>query len=242
VRWRPVLAVAACTLAAVLLGLAVQALWRDRSPGATRIDSPDSAAAPIALRVLELEVTHLTTRGGKTFSAVLGDQSFETRRGDSVTVKARLSRPAYAYLIAFRPDGADEVCFPEKENEAPPVTDRPRYPWGNQAVSYGLDEGEGLHVFALVVSSRPLPSYTEWRSQCGAMPWKKGLQTPPGVVWWVHDDEAEALTADPAGQRAKGREVAGKAPVVQLTEWLRHAPGIEDATAVGFAVLEAAKK
>jgi hypothetical protein len=184
----------------------------------------------------------MSTQGGKAFRALLGATSFETRRGDGVTVEARLSRPAYAYLISFRPDGADEVCFPEKEGEAPTLTDRPRYPSVSQAVDYGLDEGAGLQVFALAVSSRPLPPYKEWRSRCQAPPWKKDLQTPPGVVWWVHDDEAEALTADPAGQRGKGRAVAGKAPVVQLAEWLRHAPDVEQAAALGFAVLPAAKR
>jgi hypothetical protein len=193
-------------------------------------------------RVLELEVAHLIARGGQVFRAALGTTSFEARRGDGVTVEARLSRPAYAYLIAFRPDGGDEVCFPEKDDEAPPLTDRPRYPSASQQVEYGLDEGAGLQVFAVVLSSRRLPAYREWRSQCGPMPWQKDVQTPPGVVWWVHGDEAEALTADPAGVRGKGRQVPGKAPVVQLTEWLRKAPRIEDAAAVGFAVLPAPKR
>jgi hypothetical protein len=29
-------------------------------------------------------------------------------------------------------------------------------------VGYGLNEGEGLQVFAGVVSSRPLPTYRAW--------------------------------------------------------------------------------
>jgi hypothetical protein len=242
VPWRAVLAVAAC-LVVVALGVAVPAFWRDRSPAPAPTEPREGPAAPAAaVRVLDVEVAHLTTQEGKAFRTTLGSTSFETRRGDGVTVEAHLSRPAYAYLISFRPDGADEVCFPEKEDEAPLLTDRPRYPSVSQQVDYGLDEGAGLQVFAVVVSSRPLPAYREWRSQCGAIPWQKDLQTPRGVVWWVHDNEAEALTADPGGQRGKGRQAQGKTPVVKLTEWLRQAPGVEGAAALGFAVLPAPKR
>jgi tetratricopeptide (TPR) repeat protein len=263
--WRALLAAAACALV-VLMGLGVKALWHDRSPDPGRGAAEDGATAPTetggltprrspfvtggltprrspALRVLRIKVTHTSVQGGKAVrAAVLGDKSFETRQGDRVTVEARLSQPAYAYLISLAPDGTDVVCFPEKEDEAPALTDRPRYPSVSQAVNYGLDEGAGLQVFALAFSSRPLPPYKEWRSQCGKLPWNKEPPAPAGVVWWVHDDEAEALTADPDGQRAKGREVPGKAPVVQLTEWLRKAPLIEDAAAVGFVVLPAEKQ
>jgi hypothetical protein len=168
---------------------------------------------------------------------VLGKESFATRRGDTVTVHARLSQPAYAYLIAFRPDGVAEVCFPEKEEAAPPLTDRPCYPSVTPSVHYGLDEGAGLQVFALVVSSQPLPSYKEWQSQLGAPPWQKDLPAPPGLVCWDNDGEVELLSDDPAGQRGKGKEVNTKTPVVKLSEWLRQAPGVKAVAAVGFAVL-----
>ena len=58
----------------------------------------------------------------------LGRRSFETHLSDRVMVEARLSRPAYAYLIAFRPDGEHEVCFPDSAEQPPPRDDRPRYP------------------------------------------------------------------------------------------------------------------
>jgi hypothetical protein len=47
---------------------------------------------------------------------------------DQVTVEAKLSRPAYAYLIAFRPDGVAELCVPDREDVPPPLVDQPRYP------------------------------------------------------------------------------------------------------------------
>jgi hypothetical protein len=94
-----------------------------------------------------------------------------------------------------------------------------------------------LQVFAVVVSSRPLPSYKVWRAQRGKSPWKTA-ETPPGVVWRDNGEEIDALTfEDPTGQRGKGREVAGKKPVADLTDWLRQAPDVEAVAAVGFAVL-----
>ena len=41
---------------------------------------------------------------------------------------ARLSRPAYSYLIVFRPDGKDEVLYPQRANLEPVQTDEPCYP------------------------------------------------------------------------------------------------------------------
>jgi hypothetical protein len=50
--------------------------------------------------------------------------------------------------------------------------------------------------------------------------------------------EVAALIPEPPGnQRGKGHEVKGKTPVVNLTDWLRRAPGVETVEALGFAVL-----
>jgi hypothetical protein len=106
-----------------------------------------------------------------------------------------------------------------------------------RARNYGLQEGEGLWVFAVVASSRSLPAYKEWRAQCKPSPWKKSV-TPPGVVWWDNGEEVLALTFDnPTGQRGKGHTVRGRTPVAALTAWLRQCPGVEAVAAKGFAVL-----
>jgi hypothetical protein len=185
---------------------------------------------------VSLGVKHIARVGDREKApVVLGKDSFGARLGDSVQVEARLSRPAYAYLIVFRPDGTEEWCFPEDEGP-PPLTDRPRYPSVSRGVNYGLDEGVGLEVIAVVASSRPLPPYKAWRKNLGPGPWKR-FPAPRGVVWRDDGAEVDALTAeDPTGARAKGRQVAGKTPVANLTDWLRRAPDIEATAAVGFAV------
>jgi serine/threonine protein kinase len=141
-------------------------------------DQGSANPTPAKVQVLKLDVKHFANVNGQFDQprGVLGKDSFATRRGDSVTVEARLSRPAYAYLLAFRPDGIEEVCFPESENEPPPLTDRPRYPTAeSRGVNYGLDEGEGLQVFAVVVSGVRLPAYKEWRARWRRepSPWEK---------------------------------------------------------------------
>ena len=242
------LAIAAAVLAGLLLLGTVALFWR--SSANIRVD-PDEAShrlpageATEKVRVVRLNVTHFVEEGKDVFrpQGALGEKSFTAHHGDSVTVTARLSRPAYAYLIAFRPDGTEEVCFPEKEDEAPRLTDRPRYPSVTRAVNYGLTDGEGLEVFALVVSSQPLPSYKEWRGQRSASPWKKS-RTPSGIVWYDDGNFVESLTADGRnrGPRGKGQEVAGKSQVVAVTDWLRQAPEVGAVAAVGFAVLPAVK-
>ena len=217
-------------LLAGALALATLALWRGRPA------PPDIVPVPDKLQVLSLDVKHFATVNGRRDprERLLGKDSFVTHCDDSVTVEARLSRPAYAFLIAFRPDGTELVCFPEKEDEAPPRTDRLRYPSASTH-DYRLEEGVGLQAFALVVSSQPLPSFKEWWSRQGC-PWQKS-EAPPDVVWRAYDGaEVEALTADPSGPRAP-REVRGKASVARLADWLSKRPQVEAVVVLGFAVM-----
>jgi hypothetical protein len=61
-------------------------------------------------------------------------------------------------------------------------------------------------------------------------------------VWWDNGEKVSALTDGrffhfhPDG-KVVGKEVGGKALVVELTDWLRQGPGVEEVAAVGFAVL-----
>jgi hypothetical protein len=188
---------------------------------------------------VNLNVLHYANIGGQFDQprGLLGRDSFATHRDDSVTVEAKLPRPAYAYLIAFRPDGTEELCFPEKDDEPPPLTDTPRYPSVSRGVNYGLNEGEGLQVFVLVLSQEKLPAYKEWRARCGASPWKKHPATQD-VVWRDDGTDVEALTAaHPLGTRGKGQEISGKTPLAELADWLRRAPQIDTVAALGFPVL-----
>jgi len=219
---------AGLVLVGVLAG-AILALWRDPS-------ASTGGAAPDKLQVLSLDVKHYETVNGQRDPRprLLGRDAFVTRCDDGVEVAARLSGPAYAFLIAFRPDGTEAVIFPEKDDEAPPRTDRPRFPSVSMD-DYVLEEGAGLQAFAVVASNQTLPSFQEWWSRQGC-PWKKS-EAPPEVVWRAYDGATvEGLTADPAGPRGP-REVQGKASVARLADWLSKCDRVEAVAVLGFAVL-----
>src|SRR5262249_24991509 len=141
---------------------------------------------------------------------LIGERSFAATEGDQVTIEARLSRPAHAYLIAFRPNGGAELCFPEGAGEPPPRTDRPRYPARARDMRYGLSDGAGLMVCAVVASERPLPSYREWSAQ-NRLVWRCAEGTV-GEVWWDDGALLDVLTrAGPSrGERGKGEAALGK--------------------------------
>jgi serine/threonine protein kinase len=243
-RWVARLGIAAAILVGLgLLASLAPSLWHRERPD-TPVKTGQEPVADEPLRLLALDVRHfarVATADGKFDRplGLLGKQSFAARRGDSVEVEARLSRPAYGYLIAFRPDGGEELCLPDDEAAAPPLSDRLRYPpREKQGVNYGLDEGQGLMVFAAVLSSRPLPPYRDWRAERGKADWRPEA-APPGVVWWDNGDGLEALTVDrPEAQRSKGREVTGKAPLARLATWLRQTPQVEAVGLLGFGVRE----
>jgi serine/threonine protein kinase len=207
------------------------------SDASTEPDSPPAAAERV--RVLRIDVHHFEAIGNKDAKdrGLIGERSFATAVGDQVTVKATLSRPAYAYLIAFQPDGKAELCFPDGENEPPPLTDRPHYPSKDRTKRYGLTDGAGLMVFAVVASDRPLPAYKEWVAR-NPPKWGRAEGTP-GEVWWDDGDLLDTLT--PAGLvgggRGKGEEALGRSvAVVRLTDSLKRGEQVDAVGSLGFVV------
>jgi serine/threonine protein kinase len=254
-RWDLVAAALASLVGLGLLAVALNALWGEPEDRKQAVSSPErtgkrppdkKVAEPEPLQVVRIKVKHYYTHielDGKKRSVVaeLGHDSFEPRRDEWVTVKADLTRKAYSFLIAFRPDGTEELCFPEKEDEPPPLTEQPHYPSVNRGNGIQLSEGTGLQVFAVVASSQPLPSWRKWREsweQRGKMPWKHH-KAPAGMVWFDDGVFVEDLTpkGSDRSERGKGKAMPGRTPVVQLTDWLREMPGIEAAGALGFVVL-----
>jgi hypothetical protein len=188
------------------------------------------------LRVLSLDVVHFKRLpdNGAMKVGTLGNDSFATTLGDQVELSAKLSTPAYAYLLAFDPDGKIELCFPADENLAPPLTDHPSYPSTPGDVRYGLTDGAGLMAFAVVASSEPLPPYREWG--------KKGLPTwstvpaVAGEVWWSDGIWLEAWT--PSGRRrSKDEKALGSSPAIyRLTAGLKNRGPDLAIGVIGFAV------
>jgi hypothetical protein len=156
--------------------------------------------------------------------------------GDDIKVTARLSRPAYCYLIVFRPDGKDEVLYPQGANLVPEMTDEPRYPSKDRSKVYGLTDGTGLWLVALVATETPLPTYADWRRHHTGCPWQKS-DGEAALVWLDDGQWLEAMT--PRGLRNRGargeKEAAGTVPVVRVLDWLKAQTG-GTGWAVGFTV------
>ena len=243
------------------VGGAARAGWRGSvleqpgaSPSRSRRGEP-SVSGPRchrAGRAVRLSVTHFVEEEKDRFRSqgVLGEESFTTHHGDSVTGEARLSRPAYAYPIAFRPDGTEDVFSREGQRGAA-LYGRPRYPSVSRAVNYGLTDGEGLEVFALVVSSRPPPSYKEWLSLgVRRLPGtsRRAARNRPVRRWRCCGSDARRRTGyrGPRPGTEGARQVAGgggglcQAPEVEGGGGggLRSAAGREAVKAVARGILE----
>ncbi len=215
------------TLAILLLALAT---WWPRSndkgePRSSKL-SPTSTSPPVTepLRVQKIDVQLFARQGEEAEPrGLIGHDAFAARLRDQVTVQARLSHAAYAYLIAFRPDGKTELCYPDREDIPPPLTDRPHYPPEGSRVRYGLSDGAGLMVFVVVASDKPLPSYREWL-QGRSLAWQSEAGQPKEEVLWSSGQVVDVLLpADKlSSSRGRGEAATPLAPAFEkLAESLR---------------------
>jgi serine/threonine protein kinase len=199
------------------------------------VSGPNEVAEPVRIRALDVLHTSVEDQGTRPRGA-LGKESFGAVLGDEIVVTTRLSRPAYCYLIIFRPDGVNEVLFPQGANDVPELTDEPRYPTKDRSKVYGLTEGTGLWLVALVASETRLPPYAEWQKKHAGCPWAKS-SGEADVVWLDDGQWPEAVT--PRGLRTRGtrgQHVSGaKAPIVNVVDWLKAETG-GVVSAVAFTV------
>jgi serine/threonine protein kinase len=205
--------------------------------------SDTKPASPSALRVTRFEIPLFPKLDQAHYdpkrTGLLGRTSFAAREDDDLAVRAELSEPAYSYLIAFRPDGTDELCDPDDEDTPPPKKQQPVYPPPARSEErYRLSEGTGLYAFALVVSRAPLPAYRVWKERVGQVPWTAKLPGEPGIVWRDDGQGLEPRVADDAantrGKGVKGRDAG--APVAKLASWLRGLPGVDAVILEAFPV------
>jgi hypothetical protein len=149
---------------------------------------PGRPAGP--LEITELRVTHYRDRG-RTLVGDLRTNPAAVRVEDDVRLVAKLSAPAYCYLIAFNPDGTAQLRYPTAaDGEGAPAA-RPaaaaevRYPLEEHA--FVLDAA-GWQAFVLAASRKPLPPYREWKDRAGTPPWEG---RPEVGAWGWHFDGRE---------------------------------------------------
>lgn len=199
-----------------------------------------NAAATEPLRVISLDVQHIEKIGpelGVDRGVLLGTVLVVPRIDDQIRLDARLSRPAYGYLIGFRPDGKVDLL---SKNRPDQKTDRLRYPGAVRAeeddVRYALSDGTGLYVFAVLASDSPLPSFDEvW----GLSNWTPP-PTPAGEVYQYDGESIETLaraTGLVRGERGPGaKSLGGSRGVVRAGSELRKAVTGSVVMAVGIGV------
>ncbi|HEX5273610.1 MAG TPA: protein kinase [Gemmataceae bacterium] len=241
--WGGPLLPAACACGLIVLILigaivAYSVTSRPRDTGRRPNDAPSPPAVAEPLRVRALDVHHFEgiDAGKSRARGVIGKESFGATPDDDVKVTARLSRPAYCYLIVFRPDGKEEVLYPQGADLTPEKTEEPRYPSKDRSKVYGLSDGTGLWLVALVASDQPLPPYAQWRRDHPGGPWKPSAGEAD-LVWLDDGNWLEAVTA--AGVQNRGtrgeKQAPGTSPVVNVVDWLKAETG-GAVSAVGFTV------
>jgi serine/threonine protein kinase len=164
---------------------------------------------------------------------------------DSVRVSIKLNAPGTCYLLAFNPDGKEQLCYPE-DPELPAVF----YPENRKAKAMTLSPSkgaelkfpekeffepgiQGLQVFVLLASAKPLPPYAKWRAQIGDIPWKETSSYRQTARWEFDGQEYNQLPKD-RGERVK----RGGAPRAfqDLCDFLRNCQDVQVMRALAFPV------
>jgi serine/threonine protein kinase len=207
-----------------VVGLALLALLR---PWAGR-PSPAPVVPSTGLRMVSLQVKHF--RGDPpAFLGDLGDTSFATRYDDDVRVEARLGEPGYCYLVAFNPDGKEQLCSPQADSPPPRSADL-SYPEGADRY-FGLSDDVGLQAFVLVASRQPLPPYAGWRGGAAA-PWQRQVETD---AVWRFDGHAFELLAPQVRGMERRRGGPPKA-LEELCAFFKDRSGADAVVALAFPV------
>jgi serine/threonine protein kinase len=178
-------------LAALLVtGFATAVEWPPASrPGNSSIIVTASARPTIDV----LAIDHHGYRDGTLqWSMPMGLSSRPVSEGDGAFVSARLSAPAFGFLVALNPDGKVQLCAPPDCDEPPRQSSEIRF----EGTSYfPFTDGPGLQVFLVLASRRPLPPFARWSGS----DWLKGhwshiaADRVPGV--WRHDGRVATLVS-----------------------------------------------
>jgi hypothetical protein len=205
--------------------------WLKRQPpNDTTQEPPTIPLAP--LTILDLEVTPLQPeeKGYRPLEPLSKTTLPRINTNHAIEARARLSRPAYCYLVLHCSTGQSVLLFPRDPGAPPPLTDQPSYPPRDESVAYQLDDGPGLWAVSVVASEKPLPSYQEWLKAHPTNPWE--AQKDPSQLDRVLFDDGQNLdtpnTRGGFSQMARGEKavkVLGRAQLVPLVDWWKSTSG-----------------
>lgn len=192
------------------------------------------------LRIIRFEVTHYRADGDRTIPVLPRDglPLHAVQLYDYVRVSVELSAKAACYLIAFNPNGKDQLCYPflGEQGGSPQPVSQLTYPRGDKF--FKLDDGVGLQAFVLLVSRQSLPPYDDWKRRMFPLP--QPWQAVIGEGEWRFDGE----TFEPLSLGQRGSEVQRPVPAtfVELCRRLRERNEDKLLEAVVFPVREPAPR
>ena len=198
------------------------------------------------VRVTRFDIPHFpkldATRYDPQTTGLLGKKSFSARVEDDVIVRADLSEPAYSYLIAFRPDGTDELCGQPTKTTLAPDAKAAVPPFREERRALSLERGDrsvrfraGCVAPAAAVVSR-MESPERANGMVRRLPYSQvssGSTMLRGLQPLMADDST--------GTRGKGAKARDSGePAAKLASWLRGLPGVDAVTVEAFPVEPAA--
>jgi predicted Ser/Thr protein kinase len=222
----PARVAALATFALLLLAL-VLVSWLRFGGGGNAASTQTPPAPPLRIEAMEVK---LRGHDPPEDRGAIGESRFSGRfEDDDVRVHARLTVPAYCYLIALNPDGQPQLCVPADETTPPSRLSEVTFP-PDPGLAFGLTDGVGLQAFVLVASREPLPPYRDWSARLGGLPWSR---TNAGRGWRFDGREFVPLE----GERGAIRKMVGlPAPFAEVCRTLQGRPEFATIQAVAFPV------
>jgi serine/threonine protein kinase len=235
----------AFTICAVVLGIAASGLvaLRSRPARSAPAVNPSSVlpaitapeALAVAPQIVSFEINLF--RGDKPPQSLgkIGESSEPILFDDDVRIHARLSAPAYCYVIALNADGKVQLCHPLNAADTPPRSDEIAYPVGN--LYFPLTDGIGLQAFVLIASGRALPPFVDWQGRSD-LPWR-AVPADAAGVWGFDGHTFKPLTAP---QRGDPRPHRGPPqPYEEVCTYVAKISGVDAVNAIAFPVIKPKK-
>jgi serine/threonine protein kinase len=188
-----------------------------------------SSGPPVTDASLEVYQFRAVPRGDYYIGCLGRDSSAASADDDSVRLLVKLEQPAFCYLIAFRPDDAESLCWPASDEQVPPAVTEITYPASGLFPLRG--GGEGMYAFVLLGSRRPLPAYRTWQAERGRAPW---ASTTSAGVWTYSRRQFERFSKD-----AVGEDTSVPSTLMTLCRFFQDQPGVDTVSALAFPVYRA---
>jgi serine/threonine protein kinase len=242
-HWPSIIGAVVSLLVLILAGVALSK-WPEISPSVASTSGLTEQITLAKLEIQSLEVTPielLPDGTGKDLLPLSEAIRSPVTTQHAIDVKAKLSRPAYSYIVLYRSDGEAKLLYPYHDDEVPPLTDQASYPPPKKNVAYQLNDGPGVWAISVIASESPLPSYRDWQASHPAAPWT-AQPDPNMLAGVVIDDGIQWRTPKRGGglSRISRGEISvsrRRLPIEQLLEFWQDSAK-STVKVIAFPVLE----